>query len=71
MELTAGKLGYYFRRREITYVNRSPLEYSSAYNIASVHAWIFHSAWRNSSIVGYKPNHVTIKPADNGIVCLT
>jgi len=21
--------------------------------------------------MGYKPNHVTIKPTDNGIVCLT
>jgi len=71
MELTVGKLGYYFRRREIRDMNRSPLDYSSAHNIASADVWIFHSAWRNWPIMGYKPNHITIKPADNGIVCLT
>jgi len=71
MELAVGELGYCFRRCEITDMNRSPLEYSSAHNIASVHAWIFHSAWQNSAIMGYKLNHVTIKAAYNGIVCLT
>jgi hypothetical protein len=52
-------------------MNRSPLDYSSAYNIGLVHVWIFHSAWRNSPVMGYKPDHVTIKPTDNGIGCLT
>src|SRR5215831_11527235 len=71
IELTVGKLVFYFCR-EITDMNRLPLDYSSAHNIASArHNWIFHSAWRNSPIMGYKPNQVTIKAADNSIVCLT
>ena len=52
-------------------MNRLPLNYSSAWNLASAHNWIFHSARRNSSIMGHKPNHVTIKAADNSVVCLT
>jgi hypothetical protein len=71
MKLTVGKLSYCFLRREIRDMNRSPLGNGSTDDIGLVHVWIFHSAWRNSPVMGYKPDHVTIKPADNGIVCLT
>jgi hypothetical protein len=51
-------------------MNRLPIDYSSAHNVASAaHNWIFHPAWRNSPIMGDKPNQVTIKAANNSIVC--
>src|SRR5439155_25573067 len=52
-------------------MNRLPLDYSSAHNIASADSWSIHTTRRNLPIMGYKPNHVTIKPADNSVVCLT
>src|SRR5215813_14727743 len=69
MELTVGKLVCYFQK--ITDMNSLPLDYSSPHNIGSAKSWSIHTTRRNLPIMGYKPNHVTIKPADNSIVCLT
>ena len=70
-ELTVGKLVCYFRRREIMQMNRLPPDYSSAHNIPWAHSWSIHTARRNLPIMGYKRHHVTIKAADNSVVCLT
>ena len=70
-ELTVGKLVCCFRRREIMEMNRLPPDYSSAHNIAWAHSWSIHTARRNLPIMGYKRHHVTIKAADNSVVCLT
>src|SRR5215475_6972780 len=69
MELPVGKLVCYFQK--ITDMNRLPLDYSSAHNRALVDSWSIHTTRSNLPIMGYKPNHVTIKPADNSVVCLT
>src|SRR5262245_31365580 len=52
-------------------MNRLPLDYSSAHNIGSAKSWSIHTTRRNLSIMGHKPYHVTIKAADNSVVCLT
>src|SRR5262249_40992875 len=51
--------------------NRSPVDYSSAWNRASAHNRICASARWNSPIMGYEPNHITIKAADKSVVCLS
>src|SRR5215831_12458369 len=68
MQLTVGKLVCYFQK--ITDMNRLPLGYSSAHNIASADTWSIPTR-RDLPIMGDKPNHVTIKAADNSVVCLT
>src|SRR5437899_568852 len=69
MELTVGSLVCYLQK--ITDMNRLPLDYSSAHNTASAESWSIHTTRRNLPIMGYKPNHVAIKAADNSVVCLT
>src|SRR5215831_15073221 len=69
IELTLGKLVYF--RHKVMEMNRLPVDYSSAWNRASAHNRICASARWNSPIMGYEPNHVTIKAADKSVVCLT
>src|SRR5262245_55828184 len=69
IELTLGKLVYF--RHKVMDMNRLPVDYSSAWNRASAHNRICASARWNSPIMGYEPNHITIKAADKSVVCLT